>query len=303
MSAGSVGVVDKLKMQAAILASPSLSATAKLVGVRMILFFNLKTGQCNPSAPRLAKECSVSRTSVFEGLKALVSDGWFSRGAFDPETSTYNYVPAWERIAVDDGSAESKPPQSEVQILNGGSSEYELRESKLRTEGVQNPYPNREGNIEKNKEVNTGRRAHHRQHDSDLFEAISEQQKPNRNQSQKPPKKKAKALSTPIPLNWQLPDDGWSFAASRGFTGERIETEIERFRAYYEGTGKRKANWEATWRSWILNDQRSVTTGRGPPQSGETMADGIAMMNQAMKAKQNDRTGPISEFRLGVDPK
>lgn len=278
-------VIEKLDFQAALLASRSLKPTAKLVGIRLIIYFNPKTGQCNPSKSTLAKECGISRASAFAALKALVDDDWFARDDLSErdEPST-QYVPNWSKICA---GQKIGPRKSEQQNLDSGGANSGLNPSKNQTELVQNPDPNRELKRELNREVK--REASNYQCKPDLLEDSTRQPAPSKKQKEPQTKKKARTQSTQIPDNWKLPDDGWSFAASRGFTGDRIEFEIEKFKAYYQGTGKRKANWEATWRSWVLNDTRSSPPWRGQPPTGSSMHDGIDRMNQAMKEKQNEQ--------------
>jgi DNA-binding transcriptional regulator YhcF (GntR family) len=58
-----------------------LKPSAKLVLCQLADFHNKETGQCNPSAQRLADECEMSRATVFRHLTELEEKGLITRQA------------------------------------------------------------------------------------------------------------------------------------------------------------------------------------------------------------------------------
>ncbi len=66
------------------------------------------------------------------------------------------------------------------------------------------------------------------------------------------PKPKAKR-ATALPDDFELTDQMRKFASDRDFTEADIDLEFQKFVAYWQGEGRTKKDWPATWRSWILN--------------------------------------------------
>lgn len=73
-----------------------------------------------------------------------------------------------------------------------------------------------------------------------------------------------------LPSDWRLSDEGRAYATAKGLSAGRIEREAERFRDFWLAkTGKDavKADWEATWRNWVLRvvDRGDLTLGTVAP--------------------------------------
>lgn len=66
------------------------------------------------------------------------------------------------------------------------------------------------------------------------------------------PKPKTKRATT-LPADFALTDQMRKFASDRDFTPDDIDLEFQKFVAYWQGEGRTKKDWPATWRSWILN--------------------------------------------------
>lgn len=69
-----------------------------------------------------------------------------------------------------------------------------------------------------------------------------------------------------IPDDWQPVEFGAGTDCRRiveGWTGLEFERQIERFRAHHERDGNRYSNWQAAWKTWVLN---SVEFNRGSRQ-------------------------------------
>ena len=58
-----------------------LKPAAKIVLIQLADFHNKETGQCNPSAQRLADECEMGRATLFRHMTTLVESGLVTRHA------------------------------------------------------------------------------------------------------------------------------------------------------------------------------------------------------------------------------
>lgn len=70
-----------------------------------------------------------------------------------------------------------------------------------------------------------------------------------------PPKPKAKK-ATRIPEGWYLEQELGEWAEGKGLTMAEIKLEAEKFKNYWSAASGQKAtklDWDATWRTWILN--------------------------------------------------
>jgi hypothetical protein len=62
----------------ALVADHSLSPMTRLVGVRLGLHFNCKTGRCDPSYATLAAEVAISERSAIRAVSSLKAQGWIA---------------------------------------------------------------------------------------------------------------------------------------------------------------------------------------------------------------------------------
>lgn len=96
-----------------------------------------------------------------------------------------------------------------------------------------------------------------------------------------PPPKRPRRVKTALPPDWRLPDDGWSYAAGKGLTGDRIEQEAEKFRDYHLSRGNVMADWAAAWRTWVGNAGKFSAPVAGgyrqndPPSRADSAIQGI----------------------------
>jgi hypothetical protein len=70
----------------------------------------------------------------------------------------------------------------------------------------------------------------------------------------------AQKRATRIAFDFTVSDELRSWAASRQFTPDEIARETEKFVNYWQGSGKTKADWAATWRTWMLNARERAPT-------------------------------------------
>lgn len=68
--------------------------------------------------------------------------------------------------------------------------------------------------------------------------------------------------TTPLPENWELPPEWeqWVYGQYPNMTYPEVKLQADMFRDYALSTGKRYADWLATWRNWI---RRSRSMYRG----------------------------------------
>ncbi|WP_338689599.1 helix-turn-helix domain-containing protein [Bradyrhizobium sp. 26S5] len=82
----------------AVIAASGLSPIAVRLAVKLGIFFNCTTGQCNPGYARLAREVAVSRRSVIRAIVALEAGGWIavdrSDGHHDHKTEFILLMPS-----------------------------------------------------------------------------------------------------------------------------------------------------------------------------------------------------------------
>lgn len=71
----------------------------------------------------------------------------------------------------------------------------------------------------------------------------------------KPEKKSRRKPQLPIPEDWDLTEADADYAEARGLRYERLNNEAEKFYNYWKGRGELRADWSATWRTWVNNWQ------------------------------------------------
>ena len=106
----------------AVIAASGLSPITVRLAVKLGIFFNCKTGQCNPGYARLAREIGISRRSVIRAIAALEADGWIaivrSDGHHDHKSEFTLFVPG-ERVSLDvtpTGDKDMSPVQASARV-------------------------------------------------------------------------------------------------------------------------------------------------------------------------------------------
>src|SRR5262249_19274435 len=62
---------DHFRWQELVLARPDLTNAEKVIAIRLALFRNIRTGLCNPSYGRLAKDACVNVSTAKRAIAAL----------------------------------------------------------------------------------------------------------------------------------------------------------------------------------------------------------------------------------------
>ena len=70
-----------------------LSPNTKLIGWRLALYLNFRTGRCNPSYQTLAREVRITERSAIRAVRALEDAGWLvvERSGGGPYSKTNNF--------------------------------------------------------------------------------------------------------------------------------------------------------------------------------------------------------------------
>jgi hypothetical protein len=102
---GPTTLLDKWRFLQALCADEELSATAKVVAVRLLDHFNGGSGRCSPSYETLARGIGLRRRRTIDAVKALEDSGWFAiehvKGG-DPKATkgyvTNTFRPSFDRV-------------------------------------------------------------------------------------------------------------------------------------------------------------------------------------------------------------
>ena len=86
-----------------------------------------------------------------------------------------------------------------------------------------------------------------------------------------PPPKESSSKGTRLPKDWVLPKDWGEWALEQGATRETILRESEKFRDHWHATAGQKAvkaDWKATWRTWIRRTMEGNHNGTNQQGGG-----------------------------------
>lgn len=64
---------------------------------------------------------------------------------------------------------------------------------------------------------------------------------------------KPKKIKHQIPINFAITEDHMCFARERNFAPAEARLMFEKFKAYHQGKGSLMLDWNACWRTWVLN--------------------------------------------------
>jgi hypothetical protein len=96
-----------------------------------------------------------------------------------------------------------------------------------------------------------------------------------------------------LPENFALTDADRNFACERGWDGNRIKTEFERFCDHATAGGRKLVDWHAGWRTWVSSPYNGAkVNGYAKPQR-ETLAEQCDRLAADLRAKmvRQDDTG------------
>ncbi len=111
-----VSRADLLTAHRAILYATGLTPGEKAVGCAIVSHYNEDTGQCDPSASRLAKLIGVKRDTVFNAVAGLEKLGVLVRRTYGGKAHRNSYSIDWQRCADLDRAA-NRPHRGTVKAL------------------------------------------------------------------------------------------------------------------------------------------------------------------------------------------
>jgi len=76
----------------------------------------------------------------------------------------------------------------------------------------------------------------------------------NGHKHDEPPKPKPKTRRTVIDPDFDMSAELYGWGIERGYSADKIESEFEKFKTYWIGEGKPKADWDATFRTWMMRN-------------------------------------------------
>lgn len=125
-----------------------------------------------------------------------------------------------------------------------------------------------------------------------------------------PPAKPAATAGrgTRLPTDWQLPKlwGEWALAERQGWTTDDVRRCAEKFRDHWvsaTGRGATKADWLATWRNWVRNENRPPTSAvRGFDARSEDRKRAIAELtgeNHEQRAEREINPAIRLAFNVG----
>jgi uncharacterized protein YdaU (DUF1376 family) len=98
--------------------------------------------------------------------------------------------------------------------------------------------------------------------------------------------KKAPAKRRQVPEDWLPSEAGREFALERaGWSGARIEREIEHFRYHHRKKGEALADIDAGWRTWVINGDKYQE--RGGNNGTIKSSPGTVLFEGAFRAAEN----------------
>jgi hypothetical protein len=107
--------------------------------------------------------------------------------------------------------------------------------------------------------------------------------------------------ATQLTETWSLPEQLADWAQGQGLSADEVASEAERFRDYYLGNGAVRADWRATWRSWVRRVPEFRRTQ--PPRSKPKACDDPDKLYEQQLAYERmpRRVGPTAEQMAGFD--
>ena len=105
------------------------------------------------------------------------------------------------------------------------------------------------------------------------------------------PKRKPAANATRLPADW-MPTDGDAEYCKTKRPDLLLTDVAEGFRDYWLGSGGKKVDWNATWRTWVQNERRGKA--HGPPGGYQTANDKAKSLADRLTGKT--RNEPTFDF-------
>jgi uncharacterized protein YdaU (DUF1376 family) len=124
--------------------------------------------------------------------------------------------------------------------------------------------------------------------------------------NQEPEDQKRKAESrprkrgSPLPDDWQLPDDWlhWAMTERPGWTaGETLRVSLI-FRDHWQGNGESRANWASTWQNWVRRERCGLREHKREKTLAEKRAENMADLTGQKEKNGRERVIDITAARV-----
>jgi uncharacterized protein YdaU (DUF1376 family) len=119
---------------------------------------------------------------------------------------------------------------------------------------------------------------------SELRDQNSEKDKNTEPRVEGKPSRAARAISTRLPVDFELTEERKAFAESEHLDPGRT---LAQFRDYWTaaaGAKARKVDWDATWRTWCRSEKRGNSNGAAPPRRRPKTAEQLLAEEKAAHA-------------------
>ncbi len=83
-----------------------------------------------------------------------------------------------------------------------------------------------------------------------------------------PPTKKPSSKKR-IDPGFSISDGVRSWGEGKGFSADQMESEVEPFVDFYTGKGETRADWDASFKTWMRNRERFGSSGKKPAAKGK----------------------------------
>ena len=103
-----------------------------------------------------------------------------------------------------------------------------------------------------------------------------------------------------IPADFAVTDDLRAWGYKKSLTDADMDRATERFVNYWQGSGKSKSDWPATWRSWMLREIDDGRLGPRPAPNGRASPGRVSNYDQSAANIMGDAndygaSGPVFE--------
>lgn len=99
----------------------------------------------------------------------------------------------------------------------------------------------------------------------------------------------------PLPGDWKPSEEERAYAASKGFSAQRIDLEAERFRNHAAARGRLQKDWHAAWRNWVISPLQMNGHRSGSKEDRqERLANVLQTLDPRIRPYPDDRSSSES---------
>jgi len=244
------GLVIRWRILQSALVDPKLSPSTVIVMARMLDYANGKTGACFPKHETLAVELGVGDRSVRRAVHEMKKGGYIAVEQRYRKAALYQFLTPQDRPNLSGLTPQDRPemsgqtgqicpvrPAKNVRALTCLTEPEELNQRE--SVGADAPM-----------------HAHSHEKGCAQKERGGETESDHHDHSGRQEKNCAAARRRPLPVDWSPGPEGTKYAAAQGYDEARAVDMCSAFCDYYTGHGQRRADWDATWRSWVLREKK-----------------------------------------------